>query len=142
MKGPNDIRIIEKIGFGQRHECEEDKIEETVESMMCEEGVYIEEADEDEPQGNINSVYIYDITNKKKFSAVKIVKKLNADADEPLVPVEDRNVLVLGTEYLIWAEIMRNPEAAAMALAGFQSKLAMMAGRTEAATDRPLLSPS
>jgi len=64
---------------------------------------------------------------------------LDADADEPLVPIEDRNVLVLGTEWLIWDKLMRNPEQAQLAFGAFNRKLTSMSGRTEAATDTPKL---
>ncbi len=73
---------------------------------------------------------------------VKEVDELTDDTDEPVVPREDRMVLVYGALAKLWASIRRNPEEAARNQALYDRKLAQMAGRIEDSFDTPKLRPS
>lgn len=67
---------------------------------------------------------------------------LDADADLPLMPVEDRSILYLGALEMAWRNIQRNTEEANNSKALFDEKLAKMAGDTQDSVDLPQLSPS
>lgn len=69
---------------------------------------------------------------------VKEIAPLVDDGDEPLMPVEDRIVLVYGALARGW-DRERNPEAAAKNDALFTRKLSRMAGKMEEGIDRPKL---
>ncbi len=71
---------------------------------------------------------------------VKTVAALEADADEPLIPLEDRIVLFYGALKRTWSR-ERNPEEWANNKAEFEMKLAKMAGQ-EASPNIPLLAVS
>lgn len=66
---------------------------------------------------------------------------LKEDADEPVIPIQDRNVLVYGGLDCSWAR-ERNPEAADRNQGKYQNKLARMMGKNEDAADRVKLMPS
>lgn len=66
---------------------------------------------------------------------------LEDDADEPLMPVEDRIVLVYGARELAWMR-HRNPEASQQNRIKFEEKLGRMAGKVEEAVDKPQLVPN
>lgn len=70
----------------------------------------------------------------------KRVEPLSDDADEPVLPVEDRIVLVYGALHRAWRR-ERNPEESANNRALFQQKLDRMAGKTEDTLDKPLFKP-
>lgn len=71
---------------------------------------------------------------------IKEVAELDDGADEPLIPREDRIVLVYYALFKAWTR-ERNPEAAAQAFSLFQKKLDRMAGDTEDSMDTPSVSP-
>ncbi len=71
---------------------------------------------------------------------VKEVSPLELDADEPLMPLEDRIVLFYGACARAWQRA-RNPEASQSNYALFQQKLARMAGKVEDSQDRPQITP-
>lgn len=68
----------------------------------------------------------------------KEIGALIDDGDEPIMPTEDRIVLVYGALERGWNR-MRNPEAAQYNRQLFQNKLARMAGKVEDGFDRPKL---
>jgi hypothetical protein len=63
---------------------------------------------------------------------------LDGDADEPVMPIEDRVVLVYGALKQSWIRD-RNPETAADNERKFKEKLALMAGKYEDSSDMPRL---
>lgn len=69
---------------------------------------------------------------------VKEISTLVDDGDEPVIPSEDRIILVYGALERAWNR-MRNPEAAQYNRQLFQAKLARMAGKVEDGFDRPKL---
>jgi hypothetical protein len=77
---------------------------------------------------NINVYYMKDAT------------ALEDDADEPLLPVEDRIVLFYGAAARAWRRA-RNPEESANNQALFDRKLANMMGKIEDTLDKPSFTP-
>jgi hypothetical protein len=71
----------------------------------------------------------------------KEITELDADGDEPAMPKEQRNVLVMGALMYAWASIMRNEETAAKWERKFYDKLSRMAGKVEDGFDKPQLVP-
>lgn len=71
---------------------------------------------------------------------IKEVSELEDDADEPLIPREDRIVLVYYALFKAWTR-ERNPEAAAQSFQLFQRRLERMAGDIEDGIDTPSISP-
>jgi len=64
------------------------------------------------------------------------------DADEPLLPMEHRIVIVYGALQTLWRSIGRNPEEAAISSQLFQAKMAAMRGKVDDSTDTPTLRTS
>lgn len=61
--------------------------------------------------------------------------------DEPLVPIEDRAVLLYGVLHRAWSR-ERNPEEAARNLQLYSTKLGLMAAQIQDSLDTPRLQPS
>jgi hypothetical protein len=72
------------------------------------------------------------------ISYVQEVSPLNLDADEPLLPIEDRILLVYGALKQAWMR-ERNENMAAINSQLFEKKLADMKTRYEDSTDFPTL---
>lgn len=72
---------------------------------------------------------------------IKEVAALDDDADEPLIPREDRMVLVYYALARAWGR-ERNPEMAQYNMGLFQRKLDRMAGEVEDGIDTPQVSPT
>jgi hypothetical protein len=73
---------------------------------------------------------------------IKEVTELSATTDEPILPAEDRIVLVYGTLAWAWSAIARNPEEAARNQLLYNAKLARMAGKMRDVQEKPKLVPS
>ncbi len=71
---------------------------------------------------------------------IKEVESLDLDADEPVMPMEDRIVLVYGALSRAWSR-ERNPEEALRNERLFKEKLDRMAGKVEDGFDKPQLTP-
>jgi len=69
----------------------------------------------------------------------KEVTALSADADEPIIPIEDRDILVYGTEQLVWKNLVRDLESSEASKRDFDDKLKDMLNRNEAGQDYPML---
>lgn len=72
---------------------------------------------------------------------IKDITPLEDDDDEPLIPLNDRIVLVYGALARAWPR-ERNPEEGNRNQALFDRKLAKMAGKLDDSTDTPILRPS
>ncbi len=72
---------------------------------------------------------------------IKQATALELDADEPLMPIEDRIVLAYGALEMEWKRA-RNTEASEQSRRDFQEKLASMMGKIEDAIDKPQFIPS
>lgn len=71
----------------------------------------------------------------------KNVAPLDADADEPLVPLDDRIVLLYGALNRAWRR-ERNTEEANTNLQLYRDTLARMAGHIQDSLDKPIIKPS
>lgn len=70
----------------------------------------------------------------------KEVTALELDGDEPLMPMEDRIVLVYGALARAWKRL-GDPQSAAQSQADYDNKLASMMGRVEDSQDKPQFTP-
>ena len=82
---------------------------------------------------------IYDKATTLHVDYVKEVTEMTSDGDEPVMPIEDRVVLLYGTLAWAWSAILRNPEEAARNEQLYQRKLARMAGKMQDSMDKPKL---
>ncbi|MCK5016136.1 MAG: hypothetical protein KAS32_03610, partial [Candidatus Peribacteraceae bacterium] len=69
---------------------------------------------------------------------IKQVIAMENDADEPLIPLEDRAILLYGALHKAWAR-ERNPEEAARNLQLFAGKIVQMRGDLDESTDHVTL---
>lgn len=72
---------------------------------------------------------------------IQDVSELDADEDEPLMPISDRIVLYYGASAMAWSIIGRNEEQSQLRRMSYEQKLARMAGEREDGMDTPSLSP-
>lgn len=72
---------------------------------------------------------------------IKNVEPLENDSDEPLIPLDDRIVLLYGSLNRAWRR-ERNSEEAQVNLTLYRDTLARMAGYVQDSLDKPLLKPS
>lgn len=79
---------------------------------------------------------LYDKNTTLHVTYIQEVNELDADADEPLMPIEDRMVLVYGALKQAWMR-ERNESAASINATLFEKKLAEMKGRYEDSMDHP-----
>lgn len=91
------------------------------------------------------SLFCYpSITNSRVGLTVdyqKATPPLDLDTDEPIIPIDDRIVLLYGALQRAWTR-ERNPEEAAKNNALYKEKVARMAGQIQDTLDKPLLRPS
>ena len=85
---------------------------------------------------------VYDKNVTINIDYIKEVTELTDDGDEPVMPMEDRIVLVYGTLARAWGSIARNTEMAQLAKGDYLAKLARMAGKVEDSNDNPQIKPS
>jgi hypothetical protein len=84
---------------------------------------------------------IYQNSTTVHIDYTKEASALNLDGDEPIMPLEDRIVLVYGALSRAWVR-ERNPEESQRNYQLYQNKLGQMAGKLEDSFDTPSLSPS
>jgi len=75
-------------------------------------------------------------------SYIQDVTALDADTDEPLMPISDRNVMVDGALSIVWRTLARNPEESQLARVRFERQLSAMAARVEDSFDIPTIAPN
>lgn len=83
------------------------------------------------------SITLTPVTINVKY--VEEVAALSADADEPVLPINDRAVLVYGTLMHAWTVIGRDPEMAQIEASKFNAKLGRMMGNIEEGFDQPTI---
>lgn len=92
------------------------------------------------------TMYIYPSINRTdctlQIDYVKEVAALDLDGDEPLIPIEDRSVLVDGALARLWKSVASDNENAQLSKQDFEQKLARMAGKTEDSIDTPKFTPT
>jgi hypothetical protein len=84
---------------------------------------------------------IYTTTSQLHIDYLREVQPLSEDADQPLMPIGDRTVLLYGALQRAWSR-ERNPEEASRNFQLYQQKLARMAGKADDSFDAPRLSVS
>lgn len=99
--------------------------------------------DEDATRYRVMKIYpaIYPNSTTLSIDYVREVSPLDLDSDEPVMPVEDRVVLVYGALERAWKRF-RNTEASEQSRRDFQEKLAQMAGRVEDSQDQAQITPA
>lgn len=97
--------------------------------------------DEDATRYRLMKVYpsVYNNSTTIKIDYVKDATALELDEDEPLMPIEDRIVIVYGALARAWKRL-GDPTSAEQSERDFQEKLALMMGRVEDSQDTPQLS--
>jgi hypothetical protein len=85
---------------------------------------------------------IYDKNVTINIDYLKEATELIDDGDEPIMPIEDRVILVYGTLARAWASIARNESMAQLAKADYLAKLARMVGKVDDSFDPPKIKPS
>lgn len=72
---------------------------------------------------------------------IKDATPLENDDDEPLMPIQDRSVLVDGALMIVWKTIGRDPEEASQSAQLYDRKMTKMQGKLDDSTDYPILRP-
>lgn len=99
--------------------------------------------DEDSTRYRVMKLHpaIYSNSTTLSIDYVREVAPLDLDSDEPVMPAEDRVVLVYGALERAWKRF-RNTEASEQSRRDFQEKLAQMAGRVEDSQDQAQITPA
>lgn len=99
--------------------------------------------EEDATRYRVMKLYpaIYPNSTTLSIDYVREVSPLDLDSDEPVIPTEDRVVLVYGALERAWKRF-RNTEASEQSRRDFQEKLAQMAGRVEDSQDQAQITPA
>jgi len=84
---------------------------------------------------------LYSTSTTLTIDYVSEISPLELDADEPVMPVEDRSVLVYGALERSWKRL-RNQEAGEQSKRDFEEKLASMCGRIEDSQDQAQITPA
>jgi hypothetical protein len=91
-------------------------------------------------------MYVHPAINKTdctlQIDYVKEVTALVDDADEPVMPLEDRVVLVDGALARLWKSIASDNDNAMLSKRDYESKLARMAGKIEDSQDTAKVTPT
>lgn len=101
----------------------------------------------DDPEDNemYRQLSVYPYLNNEnttlKIEYIEKVSPLEDDADEPIIPVRDRVILLYGALERAWSRI-RNMEEAQRNAAKYTQKLAKMAGNMQSGQDYPKIRPN
>ena len=118
---------------------------DSLEGIAPETNAIIQELDTSHARARYRELHYYpNILQSKLLLHIdfsKEVPPLENDDDEPVIPVDDRVVLLLGARHLAWAR-ERNPEESARNLALYQAKLQRMAGYLQDSLDKAIIRPS
>jgi len=91
-------------------------------------------------------MYIHPSINRTdctlQIDYVKEISPLVDDSDEPILPLEDRSVLVDGALARLWKSIASDNENAELSKRDYESKLARMAGKIEDSQDTAKVTPT
>lgn len=116
-----------------------------LESINPESDAIVKALDTNHSRARYRELHFYpSISRTKTLLHVDFVKDtpaLENDGDEPIIPVDDRVVLLYGALQKAWTR-ERNPEEAAKNYALYQQKLQRMAGQLQDSLDKALLRPS
>lgn len=91
-------------------------------------------------------MYVYPAINKTdvtlQIDYVKEVAPLTDPGDEPVLPLEDRGVLVDGALARLWKSVASDNENAELSKRDYEAKLARMAGKIEDSQDTAKVTPA
>ena len=120
-------------------------VEEKTESATADTAMNIVALDQEADFTRTRGLYVYPALSDARVTIhldfVKEALPLENDSDEPLLPMEDRVVLLYGALHRAWSK-ERNPEEAARNLTLYSTKLAKMAGKLQDTFDTPRLAPN
>lgn len=113
---------------------------ELQESTTADTSISVTQLDQEAEYDRYRELYVYPHLNNYRVALhvdyIKQVLPLSNDDDEPVIPIEDRMVLVYGALSRAWAR-ERNPDEAARNYALYQQKLAKMAGKLQDTQEAP-----
>lgn len=91
------------------------------------------------------ALYVYPAISDKRVGLQvdyqKAAPAMENDDDEPIIPIDDRMVLLYGALHRAWSR-ERNPEEAARNESLYGTKVSRMMGQIQDSLDKPLLRPS
>jgi hypothetical protein len=109
-------------------------------------GLVVEEQNVNANDRRYRELLVYPAIFNKKISLqvdyIKEVLPLENDEDEPLIPIEDRQVLYYGALMIAQRTIGKDPEEASVNAQLYERKLSKMQGKLDDSTDKPVLRPS
>lgn len=118
---------------------------EATESATTDTTLTIEQFDTPEDLNRFRQLFIYPYLSRSNLTLhidyYKDAPPLDNDTDEPLIPYQDRIVLVYGAAQLS-ANRMGHPDKAAQNAILFERKVAQMEGKWQDAIETPILRPS
>lgn len=101
--------------------------------------------DQETVESRFRELLVYPaVYNSRVIIHVDYIKEalpLENDSDEPVIPIQDRIILVYGALAKAWPR-ERNPEEGARNQGLFDRKLSKMSGKLDDSTDTPILRPS
>lgn len=118
---------------------------DSLEGISPEPNAVVEQIDTTHSRARYRELHFYpSILQSKLLLHIDFSKEtppLEDDDDEPVIPVDDRVVLLYGARHLAWAR-ERNPEESARNYSLYQAKLQRMAGYLEDSLDKAIIRPS
>lgn len=118
---------------------------ELQESSTSDTSISVRFIDQQVDYDRYRELYLYPCLNNTRTTIhvdyIKEVFPLENDSDEPVIPKEDRMILVYGARALAWAK-NRNSGESDRNYAKYQQKMAQMAGKHQDTMQMPRLQPS
>lgn len=115
------------------------------ESATSDTGIVVKSQGQESDLERARQLLLYPSRNDDKTTLHVDYKRqalpLENDADEPLIPLGDRIVLVYGALMHAWRSLHRNPEEAATNSQLYTRKLSLMQSRNDAMNENPILEP-
>jgi hypothetical protein len=118
---------------------------DTREGINPETAAQVKALDTNHSRARYRELHFYPAVSRTKtllhIDFSKETPPLENDGDEPVIPVDDRVVLLYGALQKAWTR-ERNPEEAAKNYALYQQKLQRMAGQLQDSLDKAIMRPS
>lgn len=118
---------------------------ESQESATSDSSISVTQIDQEADYDRYRELFLYPYLSTSRITLhvdyVKEIVPLEDDDDEPVIPVQDRMVLVYGALHRGWSRL-RNPEEAGRNFGLYQKKVAQMAAKLQDTFDTPKLQPS
>lgn len=118
---------------------------ESQESATSDSSISVTQIDQEADYDRYRELFLYPYLSTSRITLhvdyVKEIVPLEDDDDEPVIPVQDRMVLVYGALHRGWSRL-RNPEEAGRNFGLYTKKVAQMAAKLQDTFDTPKLQPS